>query len=345
MVKRNFSPEYYYNLKAQKHRPVYHFTGKTPDEWRAWYSEAYDTYKKILGDFPVSVPLNPVVESVEDLGDIIRERVIIDAEENMSVPCYVLHPKDMPGDKSGAAIVCSHGHGKFGKEPVAGVRATPEMVHDIEEMNYNYGEKMARAGFLTICPDLRGFGERSDGDDPLGMTRDMCNINFLKGALFGSYPLTQNIFDITRCIDYLETRPEVNKERIGMMGLSQGGTMTTFASAFDKRIKAADIICYVTYFAGFAVRDTNFCGSQMIPNVYKYFDASDIAGLIAPRPLLIERGLRDRCFVYEDTTRGFTEVEKIYEAAGCRELLWSDVGDVGHAFCDNRAYEFFKKYL
>ena len=55
------------------------------------------------------------------------------------------------------------------------------------------------------------------------------------------WPLTLNIWDMKCCIDYLETRPEVDPRRIGMMGLSQGGTMTTFAAAAEPRIAAADI--------------------------------------------------------------------------------------------------------
>ena len=78
------------------------------------------------------------------------------------------------------------------------------MRADIAEMNYDYGAQMAKAGFLTICPDLRGFGERRDGDDWLG--RDTCNVNLLKGEILGKYPLALNIWDMKCCIDYLCTR-------------------------------------------------------------------------------------------------------------------------------------------
>ena len=47
------------------------------------------------------------------------------------------------------------------------------------------------------------------------------------------------------CIDYLCTRKDVNPQRIGMMGLSLGGTMTAFTTAVEPRIKAADIIAYI----------------------------------------------------------------------------------------------------
>lgn len=63
-------------------------------------------------------------------------------------------------------------------------------------------------------------------------------------AKLGIYPLSLNIRDSRCCIDYLETRPEVDRNRSGMIGLSQGGTMTTFTAAAEPRIWAADIICY-----------------------------------------------------------------------------------------------------
>ncbi|MDG0813596.1 hypothetical protein [Cohnella rhizosphaerae] len=74
--------------------------------------------------------------------------------------------------------------------------------------------------------------------------------------------------------------------------------MTTFAAAVDRRIKAADIIGYINSWEGFAIDRANFCGSQILPDIFRFFDVDDIAGLIAPRPLLIEMGIHDDCFFY-----------------------------------------------
>ena len=210
-------------------------------------------------------------------------------------------------------------------------------------MNYDYAAQMARAGFLTLTPDLRGFGERRDGDDPLG--RDTCNVNFLKGGIMGLYPLTLNVWDMKCCVDYLCTRPEVDPERIGMMGLSQGGTMTAFTAAVEPRIKAADVIGYVNPFASFGVHRGNFCGSQILPGLYQWLDTSDIAGLIAPRPLLLEMGVADSCFCFQDLWQGYRETRRIYEAAGAEDRLWPDVHPGAHAFAGHRAFSFFKQYL
>ncbi|HHY97911.1 MAG TPA: hypothetical protein GX509_04120 [Firmicutes bacterium] len=344
MAKRNFSMKAYWEKIAENWEPLLSFRGSTREDWERWYKEAYSKYMELLGEFPKRVDPAPEVEySVED-GDLIRERVVFDSEEFMSVACIVLRPKDMKPDRSNPAILCSHGHGPYGKDPVAGIRSSHDHIREIEQMNYNYGEQMARAGFLTISPDLRVFGERRDGMDPFP-GRDPCNVNFIKGAILGIWTLTLNIWDMKCCIDYLETRPEVDPNRIGMMGLSQGGTMTAFTSAADTRIKAADIIGYVNPWAEFGIKRANFCGSQIVPFIYKYFDTHDIAGLIAPRPLLLEMGIYDNCFFIQDLLKGYEGVKRIYRAAGAEKDLWTDIHPGPHAFAGNKAFEFFRRYL
>lgn len=341
---RNFSMEAYWNKLVEEWEPLLKFRGQSRTDWTAWREKAAAKYMELLGPFPERVPLEAEVQSSVVDGDLIRERVVFNSESFMSVPCQVLRPKGMAADRSNPAILCSHGHGPFGKDAVAGVRSSPEHERFIREHNHNYGEQMAKAGFLTISPDLRVFGERRDGFDPFPGC-DPCDKNFVKGALLGIYTLTLNIWDMKCCVDYLETRPEVDPKRIGMMGLSQGGTMTTFTAAAEPRIKAADIISYVNPWKGFGIARANFCGSQVVPGIYRYLDTDDIAGLIAPRPLLLEMPIYDDCFFIQDLLKGYEGVKRIYEAAGVPDRLWTDIFPGPHAFGGNRAAEFFKTHL
>ena len=344
MAQRNFSMIDYFNRRAKDWQPLLSFRGSKKGDWEKWRKVALAKYRELLGDFPKPVELAAeVIYSVKEDG-LIRERVIFDSEEFMSVPCVILRLADMPADKKGRAIICSHGHGLFGKEPVAGNATSPELRANIAFHHYNYGEEMARRGFLTISPDLRVFGERSDGGNPYP-GRDKCNVHFLRGMIMGIYTLTLNIWDMKCCVDYLQTRPEVDPERIGMMGLSQGGTMTTFTVAAEPRIKAADIIAYVCPWEGFAINQGGFCGSQVVPDVFKYLDTHDIAGLIAPRPLLLEMGVHDTCFSIEDMLKGYEGIRRIYQAAGVEDRLWADIHPGEHAFAGNKAYQFFDQYL
>lgn len=344
MAHRSFSMVEYFNRVAKDWKPLLSFGGTSQADFEDWQARASEKFFELLGDFPEPVAPEPeVIFSIEDNG-LIRERVIFDADEFMSVPCTVLRPVDMKADGSNAAILCSHGHGAYGKDPVAGNATTPDKAANIAAHQYNYGEIMARAGYVTISPDLRVFGERSDGGNPYP-GRDKCNVHFIRGAILGIYTLTLNIWDMKCCVDYLQSRAEVDPERIGMMGLSQGGTMTTFTTAAEPRIKCADIIGYLNPWERFGINRANFCGSQIVPGIFRYFDTHDIAGLICPRPLLVEMGVHDTCFFIEDQLRSFRALQRIYEAAGAEEDLWSDMHPGEHGFANNKAHEFFAKYL
>jgi len=341
---RNFSMQAYWERIAEDWQPLLHFTGTSAADWRAWREQALPKFLELLGAFPEPVPLEPEVQAIVEEGDLIRERVVLDTEAHMSIPCWVLRPKDMASDRSNPAILCSHGHGPYGKETVAGMRSSAGHEQDIASANYDYGVQMARAGFLTLSPDLRVFGERRDGPDPFP-GRDPCNVNYVKGTLLGINTLTLNIWDMKCCVDYMQSRPEVDPERIGMMGLSQGGTMTTFTAAAEPRIKAADIIGYVNPWREFGIKRANFCGSQIVPGIHRWFDTDDIAGLIAPRPLLLEMGIYDNCFPIQDLLAGYEGVKRIYEAAGAGSELWADIHAGPHAFAANKAFDFFHRYL
>ena len=77
---------------------------------------------------------------------------------------------------------------------------------------------------------------------------DVTDVNVAYFALgyFGYQLLQLNISDGQRCLDYLQSLPEVDARRLGCMGCSFGGTMTTYISALDQRVKAAVIVCYLS---------------------------------------------------------------------------------------------------
>ena len=89
----------------------------------------------------------------------------------------------------------------------------------------------------------------------------------------------------------------------------------------------------------------NFCGSQIVPALRRYFDISDVASLIAPRPLLIESGALDEGFPIEASQRAFDRLKLAYEAWGKPERLAQDVFDGGHQFSGAQAFDWFARWL
>ena len=348
MASRNFSMIEYFNRLAEERMPSLTFTGSSKREWERWREEFSARLLELCGEWPEAVPLNAETLYSVDEGEFVREKVVLDTERHFSVPCYVLVPKDRQRAREGRlpAILCLHGHGEFGKEAVGGVvdPNRPELAESIARHNYDYAAQMAREGYVTMAPDARAFGELSDGGNPYP-GRDACNVHFIRGLLLGLNLLTLNVWDMMKGIDYLQSRPEVEAERIGAMGLSWGGTRTTFLAALDERVKAADIICYLTQCEHFAIRDANFCGSQFLPRLYRYGDVADVAGLIAPRPLLIESGIYDTCFPVEPVLRAHEHLRRIYRAAEAEDRLHIDLFVGGHQFHGPSAREFFERYL
>ena len=335
----------YFNHKAEDLIPRLRFDGSTQNDFQNWKNELLAEIKNLLGQQPSPVTPNAeLVWEIEEDG-LIKRRILLDTEKDMSVAALVYIP--VAARKTPCpAILCNHGHGKFAKDSVMGVRSGNDPCRNAEigSFNYDYGLQMARRGYITMAIDYRGFGERSDGDDPYP-GRDKCNVHFIRGNLMGYNLLTLNIWDAQRCLDYLCSLEFVNPNKIGTMGLSFGGTMTTWIALLDERIKAADIICYSTRFKNFAVADGNFCGSQYLPGLFTLCDVPDLHGLIAPRPLLAEIGVHDKCFREYDALSCSEEVKKIYVAAGCPENYEIDIFEGDHKFAGHKVFDFFDKHL
>lgn len=347
MAGRRFSTTDYLNTRCAEMEPLFAFEARDEAEAKLWRVKALAKLRDLLGEMPEPVPLEAEIVETVDMGSYVREKVIFDADALSSVPGYMLIPKKL--SSPGPALLCLHGHGP-GKDPVVGI-TTPRgglsqeaMEGVIRRSNYDYARQFAERGYVTFTFDFRCFGERVDASPDI-YGRDPCNVHFIRGALIGTNLLSLDIADTQRAVDYLLTRPEVGHNRIGCVGLSFGATMTMWAAATDKRIHAACMSCYLNEFEAYAVRMANFCGSQFVPALRRYFDISDIASLIAPKPLLIESGARDEGFPIESAKRAFERLSEAYRAWGHPEHLAKDVFDGGHQFSGAKAFDFFDKWL
>ena len=90
------------------------------------------------------------------------------------------------------------------------------------------------------------------------------------------------------------------------------------------------------------MRNVNTCGSQITPGLFALCDVPDLQGLIAPRPLLVEIGTNDECFLIEPAMDCYRKVEMIYQASGAEDRLQLDLFEGGHAWGGNRSVEFFR---
>lgn len=344
---RNLSVQRYFERVSSAHIPAHRFAGSSESDWRRWRQAALPAVQATCGRMPEKVPLNPELLAEWHEDGLIKQRVVFDVEKGLSATALVFRPENATGRLP--AILACHGHGPFGKAAVMGCASGSEMRAHIAALNYDYGLQMAKAGYVTLAIDWRGFGERDDRRKPhfdaRAGQRDLCNIHYLRATMLGTTMLGANIHDGLCAIDYLCQQPFVDPQRLGVMGLSFGGTMTTWLALMDQRLKAADVICYSDFFRVFAMSDANVCGNQINPGLFAVADLPDLQGLIAPRPLLVEIGLHDECFSVDTALACYREVEKIYLAASVKDRLELDLFPGGHQWGANKSLAFFNQHL
>jgi dienelactone hydrolase len=322
-----------------KQTPPLHFAGKTKDDWKKWRKEFRQKLMKNLGPKPEAIPLEVEVLERVQMPGYVREKIIFNPDPFSSIPAYVLIPDSASESNPRPAILCAHGHG-VGKDSLAGI--TPA------EYQKQSAVALALQGYVTIAPDWRGFGERLDRDEWVRRPgRDGCNVAYLAYGYFGYQMLNLDISDAQRCLDYLQSLPYVDSKKLGCIGCSFGGTMTTYISAVDQRIKSAVIVCYLSSVED-ALNDRgkgNTCGSQFMFGLRGIGDISDVAGLIAPRSCMVQIGSNDDCFIEADALKAYRHLEKIYKSAGAKDNLVLDHFEGVHEIDMDSAITFFKACL
>jgi len=310
-----------------------------PDTIPAWRDRARDRLRGLLGPDPASVPLDLEVRESVDCGTYRRDSIVFDSEASMSVPAFLLvpHARDAPGP----AVLAQHGHGP-GKSEVCGLDDDASRAAITEHGGSDYGHQLAERGYVVLAPDLRCFGERADWAPP---DKYPCDLNLVHAYAAGANPLAQNVWDLARALDVLEQHPLVDRTRIGMVGLSYGGTMTLFLAATDERVRAAVVSGYFNAWRDAHRVPRNLCGSQVLPGMLAALDHVDLGALVAPRPMLVETGTDDLIFPVDAARREIARLAQVYDAFGASDALEHDVFTGGHEWHGERVDAFLARHL
>lgn len=312
------------------HRPSHAFR---PDiDFATWRHKLRDAIAALRGPLPTPVDPEPVELERTFGSGYVQTRLVFRSASDVDVPALLLVPDGVDADHPAPAILALHGHGG-GK----GDLVTPGIYHA-------NAKRFAQHGYVVLAPDAPGFGERAEGFRRYG-GRDGCNINFLKLALFGRNIMALALWDDQRALDVLQARPEVDASRIGVAGLSFGGTRAMYLAALDDRPAAVVVSGYLTTFRSYALDAGNFCGAQFLPGIYAVADVPDIHGCIAARPLLIQAGRSDRGFAIEASRQAHSHLAAIYAAAGASDRLARNEFDGGHELRPEAPLEFMDQWL
>ena len=260
-------------------------------------------------------PLNALVTGVIDAGDYRIEKVSYESLPRYVVTANLYVPKS-PGKHPAVLFALGHwDQGKAFAQRLAG--------------------NLARKGFVVLAYDPVGQGERKQGFSTVtgrSLIGGSVDQHILSGALslmLGDGVMRYFVKDGMRSVDYLVTRPEVDAERIGMTGCSGGGTVTTFVSALEPRIKVAAPSCYMQTFRALVPGPTGD-SEQSNPNFLALgLDQMDLVELFAPKPWLLTSTKED-FFTPAAAKPVYEEARRWYDLYGAEDGVKWVVGEGGH---------------
>lgn len=147
----------------------------------------------------------------------------------------------------------------------------------------------------------------------------------------GYTPAGVEAWNSIRALDYLETRPEVDRTRLGMTGRSGGGSYTWTTAALDDRIQAAAPVAGITDLENQVVDGSieGHCDCMFFLNSRRW-DFPLNAALIAPRPLLIVNTDADGLFPLNGVQRLHARVKRLYELYNATNALGLVIGPGPH---------------
>ena len=148
--------------------------------------------------------------------------------------------------------------------------------------------------YAALVIEQRCFGERQETKQKEKAPHG-CQDAAMHSLLLGKTLIGERVWDVIRGIDYLKTRREIDSRRIACAGNSGGGTVTFFAACVDERIKVAVPSCYYCSYRD-SLMQIYHCADNYLPGILKVADMGDLAGLIAPRTLIILAGETDPIF-------------------------------------------------
>jgi cephalosporin-C deacetylase-like acetyl esterase len=183
----------------------------------------------------------------------------------------------------------------------------------------------AEHGYVCLVLDTLEFGEVP------GLHHGVHDLNLWNWLSLGYTPAGVEVWNAMRGLDFLESRPEVDRTRIGMTGISGGGAVTWFTAAVDERIAAAVPVCSTYTFGSQAAHwvASGQCDCIYFHNTFLE-DFPIVGALIAPRPLCICSGQKDPDFPPDGYHEVFRRVKRIYDlypgASGCIREVDDNVG-------------------
>ncbi|HEU0037742.1 MAG TPA: prolyl oligopeptidase family serine peptidase, partial [Verrucomicrobiae bacterium] len=280
-------------------------------QWEARRPELRQQYFEMLGLWPLPerTPLQPVITGIIEREEGFRvEKLHFQSRPHLYVTGNLYLPKDaQAGAKLPAVLyVCGHsGRGRDGNKTAF----------------QQHGMWFGTHGYACLLIDTLQLGEIA------GIHHGTYRENRWWWQARGYTPAAVECWNGIRAIDYLQARPEVDPDRIAVTGISGGGAATFWIAAADERVKVAvpvsgmgDLQDYV----GEKVVNGH-CDCMFCINTFQW-PWTQIAALVAPRPMLFENSGHDTIFPMNGNDRIRARLERLYGFYTNRTDRLFDVG-------------------
>jgi dienelactone hydrolase len=289
-------------------------------------------YEDAIGRFDNEVlPFNARSRKSHESEKWVGHEVVLDVFPDVIAYGILLLPRDLKANEQRPVVVCQHG-----------LEGRPQDIIEGDHYAYHdFAAKLAERGFITFSPqNMYIFKDR--------FRTLQRKANPLKKSMFSVIiPQHQQI------VDWLKTLPYVDKERIALYGLSYGGKtamrVPPVVTDYCLSICSADFNEWVGKNA--STRNPHSYVNTGEYEIFEWdlgstFNYAEMAGLIAPRPFMVERGHHDG--VASDETVGweFAKVRALYQGKlklpGRCEIEWFDGP---HTINGKGTYDFLHRHL
>lgn len=331
-------PEYPQDVLAYLHRihdtqnAAWACRATNHEEFLDWRDNARPELRKLIRLDTIENSCLGHVPSVrwgntEEFDTFTRQQGSLETEPDLWTNFWLLRPRS---EGPYPLALTLHGHEKDGQDSLVGVAHHPQSQKAIDEEDQDVAIQAVKRGFLTLAPATRGL-HTSGVPDIDGKYGRKCRSHLMNCLVAGRTCIGERVWDTERFVDWaLETLP-VQKDRILTIGHSGGGMLNTYFTACDTRVRVAVLNCNFSRFVKPNGRISH-CDCNTVPGILTFGEFYDVAGLSAPRELIVINGMNDKSHSPEDVDYAVAKLRKIYRTAGAEDHLQHFYGEGGHRY-------------
>lgn len=338
-------PQTYAHLRIDTAKQSMAWKPGSTEEMHRWQDRLRAKLRRLCGglDEPHR-HISARITDVRELPQYRRESVQFESRPGLDLFGYFLTPRDCPPHRP--AVLCLPGHGT-GVDSLVGIKedGAARPWGEWGDYQFDLALQCVAHGWPAFAIEQLSFGRRRDEEARrAGGGASSCTRDSMAALMLGETMTGWRVWDAMRAMDYMQTRLEVNPDRMCTMGISGGGLVSLFTAALDSRVFAAVVSGYFNTFRD-SILSVNHCVDNYVPGILNLVEMPDLAALVAPRALFCEGGAQDPIFPIRAFNHAVARAREIYTAFGHPDRFDSEVFEGDHHFHGKGAFRFLERAL